>query len=213
MTASVWVRGMLQHDYGVEAKDVHWIQGGVEQPGRKDRVPFDAPAGVEIDTEEERTLDDMLEKGDIDALVSARMPSCFVRRAPGITRLFEDCRAAEIGLLPPPGLFPIMHCVGSRREITGPTGYPEPLQGVLSARTCACRRSTTPTCCAHTSFGPVEYEETVDLMGEDYWPYGFENNRKTLETFHSYLLEQGVIKNPVDLASLYAANTREAFKI
>ena len=50
-------------------------------------------------------------------------------------------------------------------------------------------------------------------MGEDYWPYGFESNRKTLETFHSYLLEQGVIKNPVDVESLYAANTREAFKI
>ena len=58
-----------------------------------------------------------------------------------------------------------------------------------------------------------EYEETVELMGEDFWPYGFENNRKNLETFHSYLLEQGVIKSPVDLASLYAANTRDTFRI
>ncbi len=216
MTASVWVRGMLQHDFGVEARDVHWIQGGVEQPGRKDRVPFDAPDGVEIDTEEERTLDDMLEKGDIDALVSARMPSCFVRRAPGITRLFRDCRAAEMDYFRRTGLFPIMHCIVVRREIY--EAHPWVTQNLYKAfcqakDLCVSQIYDTNVLRTHNLWYLFEYEETVDLMGEDYWPYGFESNRKTLETFHSYLLEQGVIKNPVDLESLYASNTREAFKI
>ncbi|MCZ6624117.1 MAG: ABC transporter substrate-binding protein, partial [Deltaproteobacteria bacterium] len=58
-----------------------------------------------------------------------------------------------------------------------------------------------------------EFEEVRSLMTADFWPYGFEANRKVLETFHSYLLEQGLIKKRLDLEKLFAPNTLEAFKI
>ncbi len=50
-------------------------------------------------------------------------------------------------------------------------------------------------------------------MGEDYWPYGFAANQDGLETLHSYLLEQGLIKERLELKTLFAPNTLEAFKV
>lgn len=216
MTASVWVRGMLQHDYGVQPEDVHWMQGGVEQPGRKDRVPFEPPAGVKIDTEQERTLNEMLECGDIDALVSARMPACFVERSPKIERLFVDCEAVEKDYFRRTGLFPIMHVIVVRKAIY--EAHPWITQNLYKAFCQAkelCTAQIYDTNVLRTSqlWSLFEYEETTELMGQDFWPYGFEANRHPLETFHSYLLEQGMIKEPLDLESLYAPNTREAFKI
>lgn len=216
MTASVWVRGMLQHDFGVFPKDVHWVQGGVEQPGRKDRVEFEPPSGVQIETVQHRTLNDMLAAGELDALISARMPACFVQGSPRVRRLFDDCKRVEMDYFARTGLFPIMHLVVVRRAVY--ERFPWVTQSLYKAFCQAkdlCLGQIYDTNILRTShlWTVFEYEEVLNLMGEDFWPYGFEENRKPLETFHTYLLEQGMIKEPLNLMDLYAANTREAFKI
>jgi 4,5-dihydroxyphthalate decarboxylase len=90
MTAAVWVRGILQHEYGVRAAALRWRNGGLEQPGRKEKVGFTLPADVELEPiPATETLSQQLDEGKIDALVSALAPACFGRN-PLVRRLFPD---------------------------------------------------------------------------------------------------------------------------
>lgn len=83
MTAAVWIRGFLHDDYGVKAQDVQWFVGGQEEPGRKERVKLELPPEIKVaPIPEDKTLNAMLESGDIDALISARIPSCYAKRSP-----------------------------------------------------------------------------------------------------------------------------------
>ncbi|OGQ80055.1 MAG: 4,5-dihydroxyphthalate decarboxylase [Deltaproteobacteria bacterium RIFCSPLOWO2_12_FULL_60_19] len=217
MTAAVWLRGLLQHEYGVKPEEVHWLQGGEEQPGRKDRVDFDAPAGVRLEViPQDRTLNDMLESGVIDALMSPRMPSCFLKGASNVRRLFPDYKRVEMDYFRRTGIFPIMHVVVIRTKIY--EEHPWVAQSLYKAfcaakDLCFSRLYDSNVLRISLPWTVAEYEETRQLMGEEYWPYGLAPNMRVLETLHGYLLEHGLIKQKLDLATLFAPNTREAFKI
>jgi 4,5-dihydroxyphthalate decarboxylase len=96
ITANVWIRGILQDEYGIRPEDVRWRNGGEEEPGRSERAPINLPRGVELQPiPSDRTLSEMLEKGELDAVIGARAPSCFLRGAPHVARLFPDYPAVE----------------------------------------------------------------------------------------------------------------------
>src|SRR6266568_2482134 len=104
ITAVVWMRGIMQHEYGVKPSDIHWRSGGQEEAGRDL-----APIG------KEQTLVGMLRDGELDALFTARGPSSFLRGEPHIKRLFPDTRTTERAYYKKTGMFPIMHCVGIKK--------------------------------------------------------------------------------------------------
>lgn len=216
MTAAVWLRGMFQHEYGVKPEDIHWIQAGEEQLGRRDRVDFDLPPGVRLDVIQDKTLNEMLESGAIDALMSPRMPSCFVAGSPRVARLFPDYKHAEMDYFRRTKIFPIMHVIVIRKNVHDE--HPWVAQSLYKAFTQAkelCFQRLYDTNVLHVSLPwfSSAYEETRDVMSEDFWPYGFEPNRGVLQTLHDYLLEQRLINQKLDLDSLFASSTREAFKI
>src|SRR3954447_13926620 len=96
MTAALWIRGMLEHEYGVRAADVEWYQGGLQEPGRKERVEYHLPSSIRlVEIGPERTLDEMLMAGEIDGVIGARMPLSFVNGHPNVKRLYPDYKAAE----------------------------------------------------------------------------------------------------------------------
>ncbi|OGQ17834.1 MAG: 4,5-dihydroxyphthalate decarboxylase [Deltaproteobacteria bacterium RIFCSPHIGHO2_02_FULL_60_17] len=217
MTASVWLRGLLQHEYGVAPGEIHWLQGGEEQPGRKDRVDFELPRGVRLDgIPQDRTLNEMIESGEIDALMSPRMPSCFLRGSPSVSRLFPDFKRVEMDYFRRTGIFPIMHVIVIRMPVYAEN--PWVAQSLFKAFSeakdrCFSRLYDTNVLRVSLPWTDAEYEETRQLMGGDYWPYGYAANRHVLETLHAYLLEQGLIKQKLDLEKLFAPGTLEAFKI
>jgi len=217
MTASVWLRGLLQHEYGVAPGEIHWLQGGEEQPGRKDRVDFELPRGVRLDgIPQDRTLNEMIESGEIDALMSPRMPSCFLRGSPSVRRLFPDFKRVEMDYFRRTGIFPIMHVIVIRMPVYAEN--PWVAQSLFKAfceakDRCFSRLYDTNVLRVSLPWTDAEYEETRQLMGGDYWPYGYAANRHVLETLYSYLLEQGLIKQKLDLEKLFAPGTLEAFKI
>jgi 4,5-dihydroxyphthalate decarboxylase len=217
MTAAVWLRGLLQHEYGVSPQEVHWFQGGEEQPGRKDRVEFDLPTGIRLEMlPGDKTLNEMIESGGIDALISPRMPSCFVRGSPRVRRLFPDFKRAEMDYFRRTGIFPIMHAVVIRMRLYEESPWvAQSLHKAFCEAKDLCLRQIYDSNVLRTSlpWTVAEYEEVRDLMGEDYWPYGFGPNRRVLETLHAYLLEQGLIGKRLELEKLFAPNTLEAFKI
>lgn len=217
MTAAVWLRGLFQHEYGIAPEEIHWFQGGEEQPGRKDRVDFDLPPKIRLEViPHDRTLNEMIESGEIDALMSPRMPSSFLRGSPRVRRLFPDFKRVEMDYFRRTGSFPIMHGIAIRMELYEKDPWiAQSLYKAFSEAKDLCFSQIYDTNVLRRSlpWEAAEYEETTQLMGRDYWPYGFTANRDNLETLHSYLLEQGLIKQKLDLVKLFAPNSLEAFKI
>jgi 4,5-dihydroxyphthalate decarboxylase len=216
MTAAVWLRGLFEHEYGIPPKDIHWIQAGEENPGRKDRVDFEMPTGVRLESKADRTLNEMIETGEIDAMMSPRMPTCFLQGSPSVRRLFPNYKQAEMDYFKKTGLFPIMHVIVIKRSIYDREPWvAQTLYKAFCAAKDLCMRELYDTNILRVSlpWTSAEYEETRYLMTADYWPYGLAPNRANLETLHGYLYEQGLIKQKLDLDELFARETREAFKI
>jgi len=216
MTAAVWLRGLFQHEHGILPSEIHWIQAGEENPGRKDRVDFEMPAGVRLESKVDRTLNEMIESGEIDAMMSPRMPTCFLHGSPRVRRLFPNYRQAEMDYFKKTGLFPIMHVIVIKRSIYEKEPWvAQTLYKAFCEAKDLCMRELYETNILRVSlpWTSAEYEQTRDLMTADYWPYGLAPNRTNLETLHGYLYEQGLIKQKRDLDELFARETREAFKI
>jgi 4,5-dihydroxyphthalate decarboxylase len=216
MTAAIWLRGLFEHEYGVAPGDIHWIQAGEEHPGRKDRVDFEMPAGVRLESRPDTTLNAMISSGEIDAMMSPRMPTCFLEGAPQVHRLFPNFRQAEMDYFAKTGLFPIMHLIVIKRTIyeKDPWVAQTLYKGFCAAKD-LCMKELYDTNILRVSlpWTSAEYEDTRDLMTTDYWPYGLAPNRSNLETLHGYMLEQGLIKQTLNLDELFARETLEAFKI
>jgi len=216
MTAAVWLRGLFQHEYGVAPSEIHWIQAGEEEPGRKDRVDFEMPAGIRLESKADRTLNQMIESGEIDAMMSPRMPTCFLKGSPNVRRLFPNYREVEMAYYEKTGLFPIMHVIVIRRAIYDAEPWvAQTLYKAFCQAKEICMRKLYDTNVLRVSlpWSVAEYEQTCELMTEDYWPYGLEPNRKNLETLHGYLFEQRLIKERLNLEELFAGETLESFKI
>jgi len=216
MTAAVWLRGMFQHEYGIPPSDIHWVQAGEEHPGRKDRVDFEMPAGVRLESRPDTTLNALIESGEIAAMMSPRMPTCFLQGSPRVQRLFPDYRRAEMDYFKKTGMFPIMHVLVIKRSIYDKEPWvAQTLYKVFCEAKEICMRDLYDTNILRVSlpWTSAEYEDTRDLMTADYWPYGLEPNRANLETLHRYLLEQGLIKQKLNLDELFAKETVEGFKI
>ncbi|HXV49807.1 MAG TPA: ABC transporter substrate-binding protein, partial [Candidatus Binatia bacterium] len=202
MTAAVWLRGLLQHEYGVLPKEIHWIQAGEEHPGRKDRVDFEMPASIRLETRPDNTLNDMIDSGEIDAMMSPRMPSCFLNGSEKVQRLFPDYRRVEMDYFKKTGLFPIMHVIVIKRSIYEKAPWvAQTLYKAFCQSKEICMKELYDTNILRVSlpWTSAEYEDTCELMTADYWPYGLDPNRVNLETLHSYLHEQGLIKEKLNL--------------
>lgn len=216
LTANLWVRGILADHYGLQPQDVSWRRGGMEEPGRQEKLSV-APPGVEIETiGPADTLSRMLEDGRIDALVTPRAPSCFTRKAPNIARLFPDFRSEERAYFARTKIFPIMHVLAIREELV--QAHPWLATSVLKAYTEAkqlCLRELHEFTALKVTLPWVvaEAESTSEAMGQDFWPYGFENNRVTLEAAVRYSYEQGLSTRRLSAEELFVRSTLETSKI
>jgi 4,5-dihydroxyphthalate decarboxylase len=217
MTACVWMRGLLHHEYGVAPEDVTWVAGGQEIPGRKERVALDLPASIRLESiPEHDTLNRALCEGEVDALFCAHPPSAFQAGDPRVKRLFPDFRTAEQDYFRRTGLFPIMHTLVLRRDVheDNPWLAQSLLQAFQAAKQEVERALGDPGwLITMLPWQVAEMNDTRRVMGDDFWPYGIEANRKTLETFCQYALEQGLTSRRVAVEELFAPNTAEAWKL
>jgi len=217
MTANVWVRGMLEEEYGVKPRDIKWRRGGLEEPGREERAKITLPAEIDLQAvPADRSISDMLEKGEIDGLISARAPSCFLRGAPNVGRLFADYPAVEEAYFKKTKLFPIMHAIGIRRALV--EKYPwvavSVYKSFVRAKALCMHELGQIGHLATTLPWPVyEYDRAQKIMGEDFWPYGAHDNKHPLETLARYSHQQGLSVRQVLLDEMFAKPTYELTKI
>jgi len=217
ITAVVWMRGLLQHEYGVAPAEIHWRSGGQEQPGRQERTPLKSIPGVDLQPiGHDQTLVGMLRAGELDALFTARAPSSFLAGEPHIARLFADTRAAEIAYYKKTKLFPIMHLVGLRKTLA--EQYPwlatSVYKAFCEAKAVAMSRLTDVNALAVTlPFLEAETRETMAVMGRDFWRYGVGENLREIEALAGYAFEQGLLARKVNAEELFARATVEMSKI
>jgi len=207
-TAGIYVRGMLAHEYGVDLAKIQWFQAGVREPGRVEKVELKLPPGVSIQRMADKTLVGMLAAGELDAVMSAREIDA--------ARLFRDYRSVEAGYWKKTRIFPIMHVLVVKREVYERDRWIA--MNLFKAFDEARRRSMARVREFGLSHLPVAWmpdhtKQWIALAGDDFWPYGVEANRPTLEAFFQYSYEQGVAQKRLTMEDVFAPETREQFRI
>ncbi len=217
MTAPVWIRGILQDHYGVPVDAQPYLFGGEEEPGRVEKLKLDLPPNIRLQPiAATQTLSQMLADGELDALYTARAPSSFTRGDGRVRRLFENYAEVERAYWRNTGIFPIMHVVVMRREVYEANRW---IAQSLTKAFYAAQKQTyedfaeTAALKAMLPWLVAHVEEARREMSDDWWPYGLDRNRATLETFTRYHFEQGLSKRPLSPDELFAPESLEAFKI
>ncbi len=204
MTAAVWIRGLLEHEYGIQPSTIRWVQG---RPPRVHAHPegvaiAQAPPGCE--------LTDMLDAGEIDFLVTSDIPLCYRRGSPRIRRLFPDYKELEQAYYRRTGICPIMHTVVIRSDVY--RAHPWVALSLYEAFCAAKERcfevlNATGSCKASLAWLQADLEEERELFGPDPWPYGVEPNRPTLDALVTYAHEQGLTEHLPKVDELFAPST------
>jgi 4,5-dihydroxyphthalate decarboxylase len=214
LTANVWARAILEDDFGVKPKDMHWIRGGIEHAGRPEKITIKLPKGVRMDDAPEgKTISELLAKGEIDGFVAPRPPAILGKN---IGWLFRDPVAAAKDYYNRTNIFPIMHLIGVRRTLAEKHPWlPAAVLKAFEQSKAAAMAHLWDTSATKVSMPFIEERvaETRAMMGDDYWPYGVDANRKTLETFLRHHHAQGLSPRLVEVEELFHKGTVESFKI
>jgi 4,5-dihydroxyphthalate decarboxylase len=215
LTANVWIRGILAEHYGVPVESVRYRTGGLNSPGRYEKVAISLPPSIDIaPIPAGRTLSGMLAAGEIDAVYSPRAPESF--GTPSVRRLFADARAEEERYFAATGIFPIMHVIVIRRAVYEANRWlaRELLKSFTAAKRIAYGElARTAALAISLPFAREEYERAVATMGADYWTYGIDANRHVLSAFARYAAGQHLISQAPEPADLFAPEAGEEFII
>jgi 4,5-dihydroxyphthalate decarboxylase len=215
-TATVYVRGLLEHAYGIDLRAVNWVQGGTNEPGRVEGIELTPPPGFSITPVADRSLNDLLLDGEIDAIVAAHPPAEFEAEGGRIVRMFSDYRAIEERYYLDTGIFPIMHVIAMRSEVLAE--HPWAAMNLYAAFREAKRRAVERAGDGNAPRYPVPWsvanaQRAQDILGKDFWPYGVDANRATLDAFLAFAHEQGVCERRLAPEDLFAEQVGAEFRI
>ena len=215
-SAAVYTRGWLQHDIGIPLADINWVQAGVNQPGRVEKVTLNLPDGVKIEPQPERSLTDLLLSGDIDIALTAHAPQPFEDGSPDIVRLYPNYREVEEDYYKKTGICPIMHLYAIKREVF--EAHPWVARSLYKAFEGAKNRSLHRAVEITATRFPFPWcydagEKARALFGDDFLPYGIEPNRTTLEAFLLYAYEQGLAHKHLKPEDMFPKELSAEFKI
>ena len=214
-TSLTWLRGIVQHEYGVRPEEIEWVVSSKDSSagvaGKVSKQESMIPEGLKV-TKGPAGKDesDLLVDGDVDALFHAAEPRAYVQGHPSVARLFSDYRQTERDYYKKTGIFPIMHAVAIRNSLVDK--HPWLPEAVFDAYAQAkqmmyadLRRTGWAT--ISLPWAAKELEETRALMGENFWPYGVEANRKALETLFQYSYEQGLSSKKLKIEDVFHRST------
>jgi len=215
-TAGIYVRGFLAEHYGVDLAAISWLQAGVDEPGRDEKVELKLPSGIRYQARPDTSISAMLASGEIDAAITARAPLAFAQSGGQVVRLFPSYRAEEERLFRKTGVFPIMHLITIRRAVF--EQYPWIGMNLFKAfeeskRRCferlrdfTCARAPLPWVAAIA-------DEIAASFGPDPYPYGIEASRPTIEAFCRYAHAQGVTQRLMTAEDLFPPEVRATAKV
>ncbi len=207
MTAAIFIRGLLQHEYGVDFEKIHWVQGAVNHAGAHGDphvLPLLKPMKIEP-APAGRSLDSLIQDGLVDATLGTSLPES-IRTNPDIQRLFPDYVALEREYYQRTGIYPIMHLVAIRKAVY--ERYPFVATSIYNA----CVRAKRIALKKMYNLRALRYmtpwlmrdiDEIYEVFGGDPWPYGIDKNRATLEALVTYLKDQHLISEMPKVDELF----------
>jgi 4,5-dihydroxyphthalate decarboxylase len=212
-----WIRGMLTDEYGVLPEDITWVlsnkDSSADAAGKISDEEQVVPDGIKaVYGTAGKDESDLLLSGEVDALFHAAEPKAYVQGNPEVVRLFADARQTEREYYKKTGIFPIMHAVAIKTELIKKHPWlPKAVFEAYSKAKAQHYAELNKIGWAYSSLPwfAQEYEETKKLMGENFWPYGIEPNRKTLETLFRYSYEQGLSSKQLTIEELFEKSTIE----
>lgn len=216
LTANVWARAVLEDDFGVKPSDIHWVRGGIADADRPEKITIKLPTDVKLeDAPAGKSISALLAEGAIDGFIAPRAPA-LPRNTPNVGWLFPDPIAAAQDYFKRTGIFPIMHLVGIRRTLA--EQHPWLPAAVFKAFSQAKDKALEALEDVSASkvtlpFMEERLAESRAAMGDDFWSYGLEANRKTLETFLRHHHAQGLSSRLVKPEELFHPGAQEQFKI
>jgi 4,5-dihydroxyphthalate decarboxylase len=205
-TAAVWIRGMLQEDFGLDLRKVHWLEGGSDAPyvaGKNIKVP----EGLNIEVIPDNiAMSDLLASGKIDAMFGARHPASFGKN-PDVVRLFPNYREVERDYFRRTGIFPIMHTIVICEELYERQRWiaASLYKAFVEAKQLADRDMRFSGAMRYAlPWLAHDIDEIDELFGGDPFCYGVEANRRSLTALARYLQDQGFIDRPIDVDAIFA---------
>lgn len=214
-TSLTWLRGIVQHEYGVRPEEIEWVvsskDSSVEVAGKVSKQELMIPEGLNVTRGPVgKDESDLLVDRDVDALFHAAEPRAYVQGHPDVARLFSDYRQAERDYFTKTGIFPVMHAVAIRSSLIDK--YPWLTEAVFDAYSQAKQLmynelKTIGWATISLPWAGKELEETRAVMGENFWPYGVEANRKALETLFQYSYEQGFAREKLRIEEVFHPST------
>jgi 4,5-dihydroxyphthalate decarboxylase len=217
LTAIVWARALLNDEHGIAPSDVTWVRGGIDTPGRPEKIGLQLPANVHVEAAPEgTTISELLDRGEIDGFIAPRPPSASALRNPHIGWLYDDPTAAAKDYYRRTGIFPIMHVLAVKKTLAGQ--HPWLPMALLKAFTLA--KAVALEALADTSATKVTLpfiEEQLKAaratLGEDYWSYGVAPARRTLEAFVRHHHLQGLSASAMSVDEIFHPATYESYSV
>lgn len=217
LTAIVWARAVLQDDFGIHPSDVTWVRGGIDTPGRPEKVKLQLPADVRVEAAPEgRTISDLLDSGEIDGFIAPRPPGEAALRNENVGWLFDDPTAEAKDYFRRTGVFPIMHVVGIRKTLAEAQPWlPGAVFKAFSQSKAHALAQLSDTSATKVTMPFVEemLKAARETLGEDYWSYGVQANLRTLETFSRHHHGQGLSERLVPVEEMFHPSTYESYSI
>ncbi|MGT2431813.1 ABC transporter substrate-binding protein [Cupriavidus basilensis] len=217
LTAIVWARAILQDEYGVHPSDVTWVRGGIDTPGRPEKIKLQLPPDVRVEPAPEgRTISDMLDRGEIDGFIAPRPPGATALRNENVAWLFDDPTVEAKDYFRRTGVFPIMHVVGVRKTLAQAHPWlPGAVFKAFSQSKDHALEQLSDTSATKVTMPFVEemLKAARETLGEDYWSYGVQANRRTLETFVRHHHGQGLSERLVPVEDIFHPSTYESYSI
>ena len=207
MTAAIFIRGLLQHEYGVDMSKIHWVQGAMNTPnahGSPTVLPLLKPISIE-ENRSGKSMSDLIEERVVDATLGTSLPES-IRHNPDIQRLFPDYEKLEKEYYRRTRIFPIMHLVAIRRVVyeKHPFIASSLYDAMCRSKEIALEKMFNLRALRYmTPWLMRDIDEIYEIFDGDPWPYGLEPNRPTLEAFVTYLTDQSLIAAPVPVDDLF----------
>lgn len=205
-TTGIWLRGMLQDEYGVDLRSIEWVFGPTDTPAPAAKTPTVGTGYRAVAAPEGRSLVDLVRARELDGLVSIRVPKSFAAREGLLVRLFDDLPAAEAATIRHLGAPPALHPLALKESrIAADPALPAKLLAAFTRAKDIALAELRETSIYHASLPSLlqAVERAESMLGPDFYPYGLERHRKGIEAFCRYCHEQGLTKRRVAVAELF----------